>query len=261
MKKLTPALFVAAMLAAPTAHADPTSDGDLTVCWVPDKPTQEAAECPAPPEPEVCKPKPKLKKKRKWKKRKKPVPCACDKGEKGDKGDPGETGIAFIIERPVLPNHSHPHSHDDSYLQLGLGWMGSAFWPANSYAWEQGPSLRLTSGLRGDRSTNLEIGWAPGRAGGVMARATVTDWNWLSERKWLGFGGGLFYQAIGTDPDRAKGHYVGILPEVSLRHDFGSVALSANAGPSLGYAFYDDERETKDFVLGVVGSVGATLSF
>jgi hypothetical protein len=94
-----------------------------------------------------------------------------------------------------------------------------------------------------------------------MLRATVTDWEWLSEREWLGFGGGLFYQAIGTDPDRAEGHYAGVLPEVSLRRDFGDVAVSLNAGPSLGYAFYDDGKETKDFVLGFVGSVGATLSF
>jgi len=254
MKKLTPVLLATLLLALPTTAAaeSPESDGDLAVCWVPTKASPPAAECPPP----------KVKKKRVRKPKKKvvPPPCACDKGEKGekgDKGDPGETGIAFIVERPVLPEHWH----DDPGLELGLGWMGSAFFPANEYAWEQGPSLRLTSGLHGDRTVNVEMGWAPGRAGGYMLRATVTDWDWISSKQWLGFGGGLFYQSIGTSTDRADGDFVGILPEVSVRQAFESVTLTANLGPSLSYAFFDDARNTHEFVLGVVGSTGVTFNF
>jgi hypothetical protein len=264
MNKFTIVLFATLFALSTTAYAD-DSEGGLTACWI----SAEAAAagdpslqvCPEPEPVPVCKPEPK--KKKKWKKRKKrkkvtPPPCACEPGPKGDKGD---TGIIEIVHTINRPPHKHPHEHHDPSFEISLGWLASSYWPENDYAWAQGPSLRLTSSLKGDRTSNLELGWAPGRDGGIMLRATLTDWDWIDDSDWLGFGGGLYWQAVGTDEDRAQGHYVGFLPEVSIRHDFGPILVSANVGPSLAYAYYDDERSTKGFVLGVVGSAGLTLDF
>lgn len=251
-------VLVALGVAVPAAAS--AQEGDLTVCWVPEKTCPPAPECP--PAPACEKPKPK----KKWKKRR---PCECKgqegpRGPQGPAGPPGpkgDDGEVVIVEKTVHVEHIHTYVDRSPALSLGLGYMGSVYWPSKSYAWEEGPSLRVTSGLRSDRTVNLELGWAPGLAGGAMMRATLTDWDWLVDEEWIGFGGGVFAQIIGTDPRRDLGYFVGFLPEVSVRHHFERITVSANVGPSLAYAYFEDDKETKDFVLGFVGSAGVSINF
>ena len=254
--KLFMVTLVAMGLALPSSALSQESENSLSVCW---SDNTSVKECPPPP-PTCVLPEPK--KKRKWKPRK-PCTCTGDQGEVGPEGPPGETGVITIrIVEEVLPPHDHDHAHEDAAFRLGLGWMGTSLWPARDYAWAQGPSLRLTSGLSGEHTANLEVGWGPGRDGALTVRATLTDWDFLLDEEWIGLGGGLLWESIGRVEGRPEGTYVGLLGEISIRHEVISwVTLSANVGPVLAYAWFDDPQDTKDLTLGLAGSAGASFRF
>jgi len=252
MKLLIPTLLAVLLVLPTSALAQEAPEGsDAVVCWTP-KPKPQKCACE--PGERGAKGPPGA---RGARGSKGDAGEKGDTGEKGEKGDSGVIVVRVIEEVPVLPDHHH---HDAAF-RLGLGYMGTAIWPANDYAWAHGPSLRLTSGLDGEKTANLELGWMPGRDGAWAIRATMTDWDWLLDDSWVGLGGGVLWESIGTANGSDPGRYIGLLGEVSVRKRLDWVTLTANVGPVLAYAWYDDARNTKDFTIGVVGSAGASFNF
>ena len=186
-------------------------------------------------------------------------PCAqCppgEKGEKGDKGDPGPQGKIGPRGRTILLREV---KYVYSGLNIGIGYMGSLFFPKNDYAWAHGPSLRLTSKLAVDKELLLEVGWGWGRDEAVMGQVQLRHW-WDDGKSKLGCSGAIYGQAIGLDPDKASGGYVALVPGLVGRTTLGDWRFDAGLGLALGWADY--RGQDGDPIVGLVSSVGVSYDF
>lgn len=180
-------------------------------------------------------------KKRKWKPRTCPAPrvvvvqeCACPEGPPGPAGERGPRGYAG--------------------LNMGAGYMFSAFTALHDYAWAHGPSIRFTSRLSRSKELQLELGWAIGRDRAVMAQALVK--HRFEAARWFWVGGGFYGHVIGLRKGRDTGYYGGLQAQVGVKERIGNLKFQLGVGPSVVLATFDNSGT--DFAVGAVGSAGVT---
>jgi hypothetical protein len=228
---------------APLARAD--GESSAQVCTPEDKDLLERLK--------ECQPKPPPK--RKVKRRKPQPPPPGPKGDPGDagppgpKGDPGDPGPAGPPgprgdEGPPGPlGPRGPAGEDTTQLNIGLGVIGTVFWPQHDYAWAVGPALQLRANMAPRTELTLTVGlaeglddesWSAGDERGLIGMIGVT--RYLKSRPNLGFGGTLTAQEVGRKPGETDIGYVAIGPSVVLRQPLGPFTLRLEAGAQIGRA-------------------------
>lgn len=221
---------------------------------------------------EACKPKPKPRKK--VPKKPTPPPPAGSQGPKGDKGDKGDRGAAgpqgLRGERgePGPAGPAAPPTKEvkkGSPVNLGIGLMSSALFPAHQYAWAWGPALQLRFDLAERTELTLGVGiglgadaadWSPGKQRAIMGQVGVT--HYLESVPWLGFGGAAFVESIGMKPGNDDGVYFGLSPTIAAKLVTKYVTWRTELGLFLGAGTYGPSYQ---FVYGPTASTFLMWNF
>ena len=217
---------------------------------------------------DACKPKPKP---RKRKPAAKPQPGPQGpKGDPGDKGDPGPQGAdgpqgpqgpagpEGPQGRQGPPGTAGKDAVDQTRLNLGIGVMGAAIFPAHEYAWGWGPALLLRANVAPRAELAVAVGlamgaddasWSPGKQRGLMIDVGMV--GYFKKHRWLGLGGSAYFMTIGMKPDNEDGFYMAAKPAIVFKPSWRHVTWRTEVGGLIGAASYGPEWK---FVGGVAAS-------